>query len=230
MNFKKLSLSCPVVFAMSLSFSSNVFAMADMALVKAAYTLDETPIIKETTGLETVVNTLGMIGPIAGGAAAVVNTGKAIWSLIDSSRPSSEMHSSFATSVPNITDWQSLDSWKTPMSKTYAVSFRNCLGMTAAKFNYHIIYTYGGHYKGTGMYLTNVTVQASKIDLTWATKLSAKAEIPSVMNVGTLEDPIAGMMILISYQVSSLFTFHEDSIQYMLKGDGGFEALNLTPN
>lgn len=62
---------------------------------------------------------------------------------------------------------------------------------------------------------------------TGGVKLQAKVEIPSVINMGTVEDPIAGMMILINWQISNVFHNHGSSANYFVQGDGDFKVLSF---
>lgn len=230
MKLKQLALSCPL-FVLCLS-GSSAFANADVAIAKRFFTLDPHPVIHErvvsdndalATAPTTIHNEADEFAPVD----TLVNAGKAIWSIVESGKPSSQIQSNFAYGIPHYVEWQSLDGWKAPVARDFDFAYKNFLGMETVKFTYRIHYTYGGRYKGNGQYLTNVTVKAAKVYLFWGSKLSANAEVPSVMNVGTIEDPIAGMMLLISWQASSLFSHFEDSMSYFIRGEGSLEALKF---
>jgi hypothetical protein len=120
-----------------------------------------------------------------------------------------------------------MDSWKAPSAKAYEVVYKNMLGVTTVRFTYLIHYTYGGRFKGNGQYLTNVTVQSSKVQVWWLNRLAAKVEIPNVTNAGTVDDPIAAMTLLVNWEISNIFSYYQDSVNYEVKGDGSFQALSF---
>ena len=66
-----------------------------------------------------------------------------------------------------------------------------------------MIYSYGGRFEDKGRYLTNSTIQFSKVDVMWGFILNANVEIPQVINMGTLESPVAGMQMTLNWNVDT---------------------------
>lgn len=226
---------CHVGILCSSLFGMNAFAEVNPFTYKLSQTLEDHASIREIEEEPMIARVASadlpeMASPdsfLPGSLEGIVNLGKSVWTLIELGRPSNQMENTFATGLPEGASWEDLESWSSPTSRTFEVSYKNGLGITSVVFTYRILYTWGGQHKDRGQYLTNVSVKTPDASVSWGTRLAAKVEIPSVVNVGTVESPIAGLQMHISWNVSTVFSSVTESMDYFVKGDGAFENLNF---
>lgn len=158
----------------------------------------------------------------------IINIAEKIWTIIEKNKPVVDVKSQYATAVPDGTsNWSQLDSWKPPRGTIYGLTAKNTYGVTVIDIRYQVLRTYGGQYKGKGRYLTAVTVEPLRVDVMWGYKLSMTAETPDsgLVNVGTKEDPIAGMLATLRWRISTTIKDSQGKGVYFLQGDGVFQEV-----
>ncbi|HAM35639.1 MAG TPA: hypothetical protein DEB40_03650 [Elusimicrobia bacterium] len=198
-----------------------------------AFTIDENSIRIERLDNAAGLPQKGATPPAAGAGSAgldpiviidrILNLAEKIWSVIENNKPAVDVQTQYASALPQgISHWSQLEGWKPPQGTIYAFSAKNSYGATAIKARYQVLRTCAGSYKGKGKYLTAVTIQPLEIDVAWGYKFSLAVEIPdsSVVNVGTSEDPVAGMTPIIKWTIATSIKESRGSALYYLQGDG----------
>lgn len=156
----------------------------------------------------------------------IINIGTKIWNVLEKGKPVANYKQQKATAVPqNITAWQQLEGWNNPKSKFYEISYKNLYGVTVAKLVYKIIYLSGGSYKGQGKYIGYVSVEPQEFTTAYLYTFNVQAQVESVYNKGTSENPLAGMIININWTVSTILKKETQSYSYHIDGLGNFSAL-----
>ena len=156
----------------------------------------------------------------------IINIGQRIWTVVESNRPVSNFRSNSASAMPRgVNCWLDMHSWKMPESRTYEIAYKNLYGMKVVKFKYRIVYTYGGKYNDQGAYLAKVAVYPGQIDVSWGFTFNAEVQIPSVMNMGTTQSPVAGMQMHVKWSVDTVLQHKEQTESYFINGNGEFRQL-----
>lgn len=156
----------------------------------------------------------------------IINIGTKIWNVLEKGKPVANYKQQKATAVPqNITAWQQLEGWNNPKAKFYEISYKNLYGVTVAKLVYKIIYLSGGSYKGQGKYIGYVSVEPQEFTTAYLYTFNVQAQVESVYNKGTSENPLAGMIININWTVSTMLKKETQSYSYHIDGLGNFSAL-----
>lgn len=114
----------------------------------------------------------------------------------------------------------SMSDWDMPVSKSYRVSYKNGFGAEVIGFNYTVLGQGGGKYEGKGSYVGNVQVVASNISVAWGFEFSADVSFVNAMNLGSMDNPVAGAMLKIDYKAKSLFKEIESSEIFTINGHG----------
>ncbi len=159
----------------------------------------------------------------------IVNLTDKIWTLIAKNKPVVDVANKYGTAVPRgIKTWTVLEYWSEP--KTYAYRFyaENLYGVKVYDVTYMVTYCYGGSYKGRGKYLTAVTVEPLSVNIAWGYNFNLGVDIPDsgVVNVGTRQDPVAGMQVILKYTVSTIVQYYQGRSVYFIKGDGRFNSMS----
>lgn len=156
----------------------------------------------------------------------IINMGKAIWNIVEAGAPVLNINSVSANALPKgLTCWTQLAQWNNPISRKYEVSYKNIMGFTVVRLSYRVMFTSGGTYMGTGKYLNRVTIVPDRVDVSWGFELNSTVEVPSIVNVGTQDDPIAGAELILHWNVKSPFHEKKNSVSYFVRGDGQFIEL-----
>ena len=177
----------------------------------------------------------GAVGPVIGAIGglamdptigAIVNAGQAVWTLIEAGKPSRSFQVASASAVPSANAcWTSLENWARPKAKLLKVQYRNKLGMNVIDMQIRVSYLHGGQVDGKGAFLAEVKAKPAKVQVAWGFNLDAKVSIPTVVNLGTSEDPTAGMQVEIDWAVDTVVQSTKASAIVFVDGDGGFELL-----
>lgn len=156
----------------------------------------------------------------------IINIGKKLWAILDAGRPVVNVKTYTANALPQgLTCWSDLTGWNVPKSKVYKVVYENAYGADVVTFAYRVSFTAGGSLNGQGKYITNATIMPADIDVSWGFSLDAQAEVPSVFNTGTKESPVAGMQMLMKWQVKSVMSDLQQAETFYVGGNNVLKHL-----
>jgi len=156
----------------------------------------------------------------------ISNMGRRVWDLVNLGKPAAWVNTNVAHGLPKgIKCWTDLQGWSWPQSKIYNVSYKNKLGVTVVDYTYRISYNYGGNIEGVGKFLSNVQIVPVNIKVSWGYSLNSRAEVPTVFNVGSKQDPIAGMQVNVRWKVESSMNSNEQSHMFHIGGNNLFQKV-----
>ncbi len=151
----------------------------------------------------------------------VINIGQKIWNVVDKGRPVANYSSSKATALPgNATRWDQLESWQTPKSKVMRVVYKNMYGIEVVRFTYRIILLYGGTVNGVGKYIGYASVEPLEMTVAYMYTFNAKASVEAVYNMGTGQNPLAGMILNVNWTIETVLKKSTLTNTYTLDGLG----------
>jgi hypothetical protein len=171
------------------------------------------------------------LGGDLGGAVVildqVVNLGQKMWKLVEENKPVVDWKEPpRATALPKgLENWTQLQGWQNPQARVYRVAFKNLYGVEVVNFKYRVSFTPGGNLKGKGGYLANVSVVPAELSVAWGYKFNASAEVAEVLNAGTQEAPVAGLEVLVRWQVDTVLKHDRGTGAFFVRGDGGYKDL-----
>ncbi|MFH2204686.1 MAG: hypothetical protein ABIJ96_16350 [Elusimicrobiota bacterium] len=156
----------------------------------------------------------------------IINIAEKIWKFIERNKPVVNVTTHYANAVPAGTEhWTELEGWSKPERTLYSFSAKNGYGKKVVDVTYIVLRTAGGKKAGKGLYLTGVTVIPVKVDVLWGFKYDMGVEVASVSNVGTTEEPVAGMIMNLTWQIANNRKVTRGAGVYYLQGDGHFEQM-----
>jgi len=151
----------------------------------------------------------------------IVNIGNVIWSIIEMGRPNVRVQSYRAHALPKgIACWTDLENWQIPVSKVFSVEYKNKLGQVVAVYSYRISYVYGGNVDGVGKYIANLTVTPVDMRVSWGFNFSSQVQIPATFNVGSKNNPTAGMQVFVFWSIGNALKVEQRSSLFFVAGDG----------
>lgn len=150
----------------------------------------------------------------------IVNLGQKVWNIIELGRPVVNVNSYTANALPaGVQCWSDLTGWQIPQSKVYRVQYENGFGMNVVDFAYRVTFTAGGSLNGQGKYITNATIMPANMNVSWGFNFNASAEVPSVFNTGTKESPVAGMQLLMKWNIKTVMNDVQQAETFYVGGD-----------
>ena len=212
------------------------FSMKEIAAASKdpkAYTVDELSI--EIKNLGPTVSPTEVTPPDAGGRAdptvildQIINIGQKIWKIVVDNKPVVDVKTQYATALPEgVKGWAAMGGWQRPKGTIYQLTAKNAYGGQVINLRYQVLRTAGGSYKGTGKYLTAVTVEPLLVEVAWGYHFSMDASVPdtSIVNVGTTENPVAAMMAQLGWHISTPIKDSQGKGIYYLQGDGVYQEI-----
>lgn len=162
----------------------------------------------------------------------IINIGQKIWTVIEKGRPAATYNSAKATALPaNSTRWDQLENWQHPKVKTIQVVYKNLYGIEVVKFTYRIVLLYGGNVNGVGKYIGYATVEPVEMTTAYLYTFSATASIDAVYNMGTRQNPLAGMILKMNWSIETVLKKSTMTHTFNLDGLGNInsdDTQNLT--
>ncbi len=150
----------------------------------------------------------------------IINIGKKIWAIVEAGKPVSNIKTDTASALPRgVQCWTDMSGWSVPQSKVYRVRYENGYGADVVDFTYRVMFTANGNVDGVGKYISNATFLPANLRVGWGFKFDANAQIASVFNQGTKQNPLAGMQMNMQWRVDSPL-FHEETTEsFFISGD-----------
>lgn len=194
-------------------------AGSNLIFDKGAAVLD--PIKEEVKVAVEIVDEAGKV------VDGIINIGKKVWEIIVSGQPVMNLNlDNSANALPRgVRCWDQLSNWQVPAVRSYSQSFKNYFGIEVIRFDFDVVFTYGGDLDGKGNYLTNVQVHPRNVYVGWGFGLDASVDIPSLVNLGSVDQPVAGMQVDVKWQATSPLTTFKQGISVFVQGDGKSKIL-----
>lgn len=166
------------------------------------------------------------VGRVISTARDMVALGEAVYTLAQKGKPSNVTEYAPISVVPRdpVTgtnaDPFDLEGFGFPVEKNYKAEIKNGANKAVVSFAYKVVYSYGGSYNGSGKYLTNVMIIPSSVKTSFGWDFNATMKVGGIMNHGSKLDPIAGVMIMVKYQMNSWTSAFERNDSIHISGNG----------
>lgn len=172
------------------------------------------------------VSKLSKINEIDAELDMIINIGKKVWKIIEDGKPVVNAQLNSASAMPDgVLNWKQLSGWKSPRSASYRVNYKNLFGMTVVDFTYRVLFSYGGQLNGSGKYVTGATIMPAGLDVAWGYSFSSSVEIPTVLNIGSVESPVGGIQMNINWLVGTVLKHSETRSSFFVDGLGNLKIL-----
>ncbi len=156
----------------------------------------------------------------------IINIGKKVWTVVEAGKPVVNLKLDTANALPRgISCWADLAGWTAPTTKVYQIDYKNLYGAKVVSFAYRVSFTANGNVNGVGKYITNASFQPAALSVAWGFEFDAEATIPSVLNQGTKEAPVAGMQMNMAWKVTSPLKHIISTDSYFVGGDNKIQRL-----
>lgn len=156
----------------------------------------------------------------------IINIGKKVFAIVEAGRPVVNLKLDVATALPTGSRcWMDLQQWQVPQSKVYSMKFINNWGSEVVRMTYRVLWLPGGTVDGVGKYIGYATMAPVDLSVSWGFNLDADVAIPTVFNMGTKAEPVAGMQMNMHYSIRTPVQHTEQGQAFFVNGQGLFEQL-----
>lgn len=168
---------------------------------------------------------LDKVGRVVSTARDMVALGEAVYTLAQKGKPSNVTEYAPISVVPRTMSGEPVDPFDLegfgfPLEKNFKAEIKNGTGKAVVSFAYKVVYSAGGSYNGAGKYLTNVMIIPSAVKTSFGWDFNATMKVGGIMNHGSKNDPVAGVMVLIKYQMNSWTSAFERNDSIHISGNG----------
>jgi hypothetical protein len=153
----------------------------------------------------------------------VVNTAKTGWDIIKDGRPVSSTETTFANALPKDADWTNLSGWKNQKTDSLSWAGYNIFGNTLFKVSLQGSWSYNGSLNERGRFVNNATI-TPKIENAFTWNVNSKARVGNPINIGTQQQPVGSLPIIVEVNTSGLFQNYSQSAEFTMNGDGTSKA------
>jgi hypothetical protein len=120
-----------------------------------------------------------------------------------------------------------LEGFSLPEERSFSALVKNGNDDVVVRFDYQLVYSYGGSYDGKGKYLTSVMIVPKAVKTTFGWDFNATMKLDAIMNHGSKENPIAGALVTMKYQMNSWTSSFERNDTIHITGNGQVKSFGI---
>jgi len=157
----------------------------------------------------------------------IINILKKLYEFVKENKPVVNTSIDQSAAVPSgINSWQQLAGWREKHSGQYVISYENLYGIEVVRIVVRAHFYHSGNYQGVGKYITCATASIDELNVLWGYTLNATMKIPDsgIVNIGTSQNPVAGMKMFVHWVVTTILQHQEGSLTFSLDGNGNLSA------
>ena len=158
--------------------------------------------------------------------STITTIGEKIIQIVQAGKPVVNITRDTVSAIPGgVSSWTQLSGWQAPVTKVYSLTAQNKLGMTIVDLRLKVSANGGGGIDGKGKFIANLVVVPTSIYVLWGFNADVFSEHQDAVNVGSSDNPVAGIGFDIRYKYgSSLFT-QQGAQSYFVSGDGQIKTV-----
>lgn len=167
-------------------------------------------------------------GRIISVARDLVALGEDVYNLVTKGKPSVVTKYDPLSVVPKVdgkpVDLMDTEEWKFPTKRSFALFYKNKLGMKVIDFKFDVMWSYGGKYNGKGAYITGAQIIPAA-SAKFGFDFTATMKVGGIQNAGKRDNPIAVASLLLEHSVSNILNARSMTHIFVIDGLGRFKRL-----
>jgi len=171
-------------------------------------------------------------GHSVSGIGTIVQIGQKVWQLVKNNKAVVNYEQDWTGAVPKEyeEDWTQLAGWKDMKSEQFRFHYK--VGSdTVSELKWKYAWSSQGHdADGKGHYVMNAGARIDKLYARVGQELQASVTSLAPINYGTIEDPIGGIDIQVSFTSASAFNSATTTCTVTVRGDERYEVKDCQGN
>ena len=192
-----------LVFASSLSFAqAPAHNLHDIKSIEVF----ELPLLDDHSEYEKQTGQLGP-GEIIALANELIALGEKVYTLVQKGKPTIAVDYAPIQVVPkdpktsSYVDSFDITNTSDPVKKRFVASIKNFLNSEVVRFEYMVVFSYGGSWNGKGKYIQNAMIIPVGVTVGYGYDFTATMKLQGITNKGTAADPIATALMTMNYTI-----------------------------
>jgi hypothetical protein len=192
-----------LVFASSLSFAQSPTQNPhDIKSIEVF----ELPLLDEHAKSDMQVDGLGP-GEIIALANDIIALGEKVYTLVQKGKPTIAVEYAPINIVPKdpitkqYVDPFDLTNTSDPVKKRFVASIKNFLNSEVVRFEYMVVFSYGGSWNGKGKYIQNAMIIPVGVTASYGYDFAATMKLQGITNKGSAANPIATALLTMNYTI-----------------------------
>jgi hypothetical protein len=152
---------------------------------------------------------IGQVGPgeIIALANELIALGEKVYTLVQKGKPTIAVDYAPIQVVPkdpktsSYVDSFDLTNTSDPVKKRFVASVKNFLNSEVVRFEYMVVFSYGGSWNGKGKYIQNAMIIPVGVTVGYGYDFTATMKLQGITNKGTAADPIATALLTMNYTI-----------------------------
>jgi hypothetical protein len=169
------------------------------------------------------------VGKVIATARDLVALGEDIYNLVIKGKPSNTTSYAPISIIPKangvMVDILDVEGFSMPQTRTYEIKYENLFGMETVVFRYTVMFSYNGSYYGKGAYITGAQIIPVTASTMFGYDFRATMKLGGIQNTATKENPVAGAILLLEYEVKTVLKADLSVDSFYITGKGAFKAL-----
>lgn len=165
---------------------------------------------------------------------SIVNAGAKAWEILKDNEVQAGVDGTLACAIPSAAKIEEVEGGSGPEYREYALKRSNIMVQSAMglagrfvapdlELRFKVSRRHGLRWRGKGKYLADVSVTGAVPSAGLPYKVSLQARADTLANMGTREDPVAAMRVLVNVEIQwSIFSKEVLPFEFLLYGDGRF--------
>ena len=149
----------------------------------------------------------------------IINLGQKVWTIIEKNKAIQDVSYHYANALPRGATVTDLEGFSDLTAQIVAYVREERLRNDRLRLTYTVVHRYGGSYNGAGKYLDGVTVLPSHVSTLWGFTTNLAVGNVGTVNVGTKTNPIASLVMELSFKVSTVLRVTEYHKVFEFRGD-----------
>ncbi len=171
----------------------------------------------------------GRFGRIVSIARDIVALGEDVYRLVIKGKPTITTTYAPVSVIPRqgegAVDIFETENWKAPVKRSFKVVYTNYFGMDVVKYDFSVLYSYGGTHDGKGAYITAAQMQNDNVEVLFGYDFTASMKVGGIQNMATRENPVAGLTMILEYNVSTIVKTMTNTQTFFVLGTGKIKKL-----
>lgn len=166
------------------------------------------------------------VGDVIAIADKIIALGEKVYELVNKGRPNTEFNYAPISVIPKTDKDNGADvlmdmsGGSMPAVENFHIIAKNGFDKTVIDFEFTLMFFHSLSYNGMGKFITAAQIIPKNIVVKWGFDFSATMKLNGIVNHGSSENPVAGAIMVLEYDIKNALQYTKKSAIFHIMGDG----------